>query len=88
MTVYSITMDELIRRPIIRDDNEMEWMNKLTDDEINQRYIEIAKIYEESENLGGSTLHTFQLDRFIDTDILYKMFNIAEVHDIIKSENK
>jgi hypothetical protein len=33
---YSITVQELIKRPIIRTDFDEEWMNKMTDDELNQ----------------------------------------------------
>ena len=33
---YSITVQELIKRPIIRTDFDEEWMNKMTDDELNK----------------------------------------------------
>lgn len=31
---YSITIKELIKSPIIRNDFDEEWMNKMTDDEL------------------------------------------------------
>lgn len=41
---YSITLKELIERPIIRNDYDEEWMNKMTDDEIKQYEKEVEQI--------------------------------------------
>ena len=36
---YSLSIEELIRRPIIRNDAWLEYLNKMNDDEIVQWYL-------------------------------------------------
>jgi hypothetical protein len=40
---YSISIDELIMRPIIRNDQVHEYLNKMTDREIKVRECEISE---------------------------------------------
>jgi hypothetical protein len=41
---YSITIKDLIHRPVIRDDFTEEWMNKMTDEELTQFDKEIYQL--------------------------------------------
>jgi hypothetical protein len=44
MACYTISINELIKRPIIRNDFKEEWMNKMTDDELSQYNKECYKV--------------------------------------------
>jgi len=75
--VYTITIEELIKRPIIRDDKPEEFLNKMTDDEINQWGKEVE------ENLLASGVpkqypdwNAAYISKMIDMGILYKLFKI------------
>ena len=71
---YSITIDELLTRPIIRNDFNEEWMNKMTDEELSQFDKESYQFC-----LDGSTPEKFpdinaaHLSKHIDRTILYKI---------------
>jgi len=43
MTTYTIDLKELVSRPIIRHDYAHEWLNKMTDDEIERFYQEVMQ---------------------------------------------
>jgi len=62
---YSITLEELLERPIIRADFDEEWMNKMTDEELSQFDRES---YQFCLNKG-----TPQMTKYIDRAIMYKL---------------
>lgn len=73
---YSITLQELIDRPIIRNDQPHEYMNKLTDIELDERKMEIDQIL---RNEGVSEefpdWNASYLSVVIDTDIIYRLYS-------------
>jgi len=74
---YTISLEELIKRPIIRDDSWLEFLNKMTDEEINQFEKEIEIILE-SEGIEKKfpDWNTSFLEKMVDRDILYKLFKL------------
>jgi hypothetical protein len=74
---YSITIQELIKRPIIRNDKAEEFLNKMTDEEIHQWEKEVEKIL-----LGEGVVQRFPdwnvefLAKTIDRGILYELFKL------------
>ena len=66
---YTITMNELIARPIIRSDRPFEYMNKMSDIEIDQFILER---YDENYDDIDETA------RVIDMNILYELFKLAD----------
>jgi 16S rRNA C967 or C1407 C5-methylase (RsmB/RsmF family) len=72
---YSITIKELIKRPIIRNDQPTEFLNKMTDNEIEQWEKEV-----EQELLENGVKRKFPdwnaefLSKTIDMRIFYKLF--------------
>ena len=71
----SLTIKELLVRPIIRDDFLDEWMNKMTDEELK---IWDDEVYAECIKSGVPEkfpeLNAAHLTKVIDTGILYKIF--------------
>lgn len=77
--VYSITIQDLLERPIIRNDFEEEWMNKMTDEELSQFDKESYQLcLEEGTPEKYPDVNAACLSKHIDRSILYK---------IIKEEN-
>ena len=72
---YTIGIEELIKRPIIRNDRPEEFLNKMTDEEIKQWEIEVEQIL-----LEEGTVQKFPdwnvafLTKCIDRGILYNLF--------------
>ena len=72
---YTIGIEELIKRPIIRDDRPEEFLNKMTDDEIRQWETEV-----EQNLLEDGVIQKFPdwnaafLAKSIDRSILYNLF--------------
>jgi hypothetical protein len=71
---YSITVPELIKRPIIREDFDEEWMNKMTDLEISQWDKETYAIIESEGITDFPAVNAAHLSKHIDRSILYKIF--------------
>lgn len=72
--IYSITIPELIERPIIREDFDEEWMNKMTDLEISQWDKETYAIIESEGITEYPAVNAAHLSKHIDRGILYKLF--------------
>jgi hypothetical protein len=74
MSRYSITIQELLERPIIRNDYDEEWMNKMTDEELNQFDRESYQAcIEEGTPEKYPDINAACLSKHIDRCILYKL---------------
>jgi len=72
---YTITIQELLERPILHNRYADEWMNKLTDEELNQWDKEVyAKLIEDGTPNKFPDLNAGHLSAVIDRTILYKIF--------------
>lgn len=71
---YTISMQELISRPIIRNDQVEEWLNKMTDEEILQWDKETHDMcLEEGTPNIFPDINAAHLSKHIDRTILYKL---------------
>jgi|LauGreDrversion4_2_1035121.scaffolds.fasta_scaffold01706_10 hypothetical protein len=71
---YTIKIKELLERPIIRNDYDEEWMNKMTDDELNQFDRESLQLcIEEGTPEKYPDINAACLSKHIDRGILYKL---------------
>ena len=75
---YTISVRELIDRPIIREDFNEEWMNKMTDEEINQWDVETYTMIQDEGITGYHDVNGAHLSKHIDRCILYKLFKQAK----------
>lgn len=75
---YALSVHELVDRPVIREDFNEEWMNKMTDYEINQWNEEIYTILNEEGITGYPDLNSAHLSKYIDRGILYGILKIAK----------
>ena len=75
---YITSVRELVDRPIIREDFNEEWMNKMTDDEINQWTEETYAMLREEGITEDSDLNSAHLSKYIDRGILYELFKMAK----------
>ena len=72
---YTITIPDLVKRPIIRNDFKVEWMNKMTDEELQQFDKECYDMC-----MGDGLPEKYQnvntgcLSKYIDRGILYNLF--------------
>jgi hypothetical protein len=76
---YSITLEELIQRPSIRNDYDGDgvWMNKMTNEEYDQFNEESRQIcIEEGVEDKFPDINAAILSKHIDRTILYKLFSI------------
>ena len=73
---YSVSITELIDRPIIRNDHGEEWMNKMTDDEIEQWHNEAYAICKADGLYKTYELNACHLAKHIDRGILYNLFKL------------
>lgn len=72
--VYSISIQELLERPIIRNDFEDEWMNKMTNEELSQFDKESYQLcIEEGVQEKFPDINAACLSKHIDRSILYKI---------------
>ena len=72
--VYSISIQELLERPIIRNDFEDEWMNKMTNEELSQFDKESYQLcIEEGTPEKFPDINAACLSKHIDRSILYKI---------------
>ena len=84
---YTITIEELIERPIIRNDFKEEWMNKITDDELSQFNNESYQLcLEEGTVAKYPNINAIYLCKQIDRGILYDLFSKNKI--LIKSSNR
>ena len=71
---YSITINDLIDRPIIRHDWNEEWMNKMTDEELAQFDKESYQFcLNEGVQEKYPDINAACLSKHIDRSILYKL---------------
>ena len=71
---YSITIQELLQRPIIRNEFNEEWMNKMTDEELTQFDKESYQIcLEDGTPEKYPDINAACLSKHIDRTILYKL---------------
>jgi hypothetical protein len=71
---YTISIKELLNRPIIRTDFEEEWMNKMTDAELSQWDREAyASCIREGTPETYPDLNAAHLAKHIDRTILYTL---------------
>jgi hypothetical protein len=75
---YTLSVRELIDRPIIREDFNEEWMNKMTDDEINQWDVETYAMLKDEGITEYPDVNGAHLSKHIDRGILYELFKIAK----------
>ena len=74
---YSITIQELIKRPIIRSDFDEEWMNKMTDEELSQFDEETYKMcIDDGTPEKYPDINAAHLSKHIDRGILYNLFKL------------
>jgi hypothetical protein len=79
-TTYSITIAELVKRPIIRKDFYEEWMNKMTDEELDIRDDETHQICKESGMLETlADMPVAYLTKQIDTTIMYNLVKSGRI---------
>jgi hypothetical protein len=72
--VYSITIQELLERPIIRNNYNEEWMNKMTDDELNEFEKESYQIcIENGTPEKFPDINAACLSKHMDRNILYEL---------------
>jgi hypothetical protein len=74
---YSLSVQELIKRPLQRNDQPYEFMNKMNDEEIEQFEKEV-KVYMELDNVSKifPEYNAELIARFINRDIIYKVFQM------------
>ena len=76
---YSLTVKELLKRPIIRDDQPHEYLNKMTDEEIERRYAEIDAILEaDGVPKVYPDWNAAHLAKIIDSHVLYQCFKLGD----------
>jgi hypothetical protein len=76
---YTIGIPELIKRPIIRNDYNEEWMNKMTNEELSQLDKEIYSIIESEGITGYPEINSSHLSKFIDRNILYNITKLGKL---------
>jgi 16S rRNA C967 or C1407 C5-methylase (RsmB/RsmF family) len=85
---YTLTIQELIQRPIIRNDNAYEFLNKMTNEEIKQwdkeaeQMLKDEKIPEMFPDWNAA-----YLTKIIDRQILYDLFTEANNTKVISTAN-
>ena len=79
---YRNSILELIDRPIIREDYNEEWLNKMTDVEIDQWYIRTYTISKDNGSIGYPDGNVSYISMHIDTTILYTLFKQANNEQI------
>jgi hypothetical protein len=71
---YTITISELLERPIIRTDFHEEWMNKMTDEELSKFDEECYQLcLNEGVPKKYPDINAAFLSKHIDRTILYKL---------------
>lgn len=71
---YTIGIEDLVKRPIIRNDRPEEFLNKMTDDEIRQLEIEVEQnLLEEGVAQKFPDWNASFSSKIIDRCILYNL---------------
>lgn len=74
---YTIGIEELVKRPIIRNDRPEEFLNKMTNEEIRQWEIEVEQsLLEEGVVKKFPDWNSAFLAKSIDMGILYNLFKM------------
>ena len=78
---YSIKIQDLVGRPIIREDQVEEFMNKMTDEELKIMESEISDILK-SENVEQKfpDWNSSYLAKIVDRGILYRLIQMGSHH--------
>jgi 16S rRNA C967 or C1407 C5-methylase (RsmB/RsmF family) len=72
---YTLTIQELIQRPVIRNDNAYEFLNKMTNEEIEQWDKEVMEILKDEKTPEKfPDWNAAYLSKMIDRQILYDLF--------------
>ena len=72
---YTLKIEELIKRPIIRNDRPEEFLNKMTDEEIEQWEKEVEQnLMQEGVDKKFPDWNAAFLAKTIDRGILYSLF--------------
>ena len=79
---YSLKFDELLKRPIIRNDQMFEFLNKMTDEEIKQwdKEVELTLKEEKVPNVYPDWNAAYYA-KLVDRDILYRLFQKGSQKD-------
>jgi hypothetical protein len=78
--VYSITIQELLERPIIRNDYNEEWMNKMTDEELTEFNKETRQLCIENGTLDKfPDINAACLSKFVDRNTLYELLKEGKI---------
>lgn len=90
---YTNKIKELVERPIIRDDFDEEWMNKMTDEELDQfekesfeMCLEKGSTEQYSDETHSEEIITKWVANYIDRGILYELFKERKNNE--KNENR
>ena len=79
---YSITIQELLQRPIIRKEFNEEWMNKMTDEELSQFDKESYQLcLDEGTPEKYPDVNAACLSKHIDRSILYKIIKETNINE-------
>jgi hypothetical protein len=75
---YTLTIQELLQRPIIRNDNSFEFLCKMTDEEISKWESEVMQILKE-KNVPEiyPDYNAAYIAKIIDRQILYDLFKLG-----------
>ena len=74
---YTITIDELINREIIRGDQSEEWLNKMTDEEIDEWFEEATELcVNEGVKIKFPDINSAVATKLINRTILYKLYKM------------
>jgi len=86
---YTIKIGELIARPVIRNDNAYDFLNKMNDEEIDQWDKEVSKILkEEKVPEMFPDWNAAYLAKCIDREIIYDLFLLGNsTNKIISTKN-
>lgn len=75
--MYTIGIGELIKRPIIRSDQRVEFLNKMTDEEIKKWEYEVEQnLLEEGVIQKFPDWNAAVLAKTVDRNIMYKIYKI------------
>jgi hypothetical protein len=88
MNKYTLGINELLNRPIIRNDHNEEWINKMTDEEISLFHKECLQFCLDAgvENKFPD-INAAIIAKHIDFDIIYRLIKIAKYPVKQKSTN-
>ena len=74
---YTIKIQELVNRPIVRNDKHFEFLNKMTDDEIELYESELYQIIKNDMIIDKNVEYNIlYLSKIFDRDILYNLFKL------------